>query len=112
MPGADYFLKLTVFEESLQKADFVITGEGSIDAQTLEGKGPFAVALLAKKYNLEVIGLAGKVPEKENKALRKYFDVLLAIGNEPTDLADATKYTKKNLIRTAKEVGNLIALMG
>jgi glycerate kinase len=112
VPGADYFLKLTVFEESLQKADFVITGEGSIDAQTLEGKGPFAVALLAKKYNLEVIGLAGKVPEKENKALRKYFDVLLAIGNEPTDLADATKYTKKNLIRTAKEVGNLIALMG
>jgi len=108
--GADYFLKLTGFEESVKKADLVITGEGSIDEQTLEGKGPFAVAKLAKKHNLEVIALAGKVPEKENKALRQYFDVLLAIGNEPTDLADAMQLTEKNLIRTAKEVGNLIAL--
>ena len=108
--GADYFLKLTGFEESLKKADLVISAEGSIDEQTLEGKGPFAVAQLAKKHNLGVIGLAGKVPEKENKALRKYFDVLLAIGNEPTDLTEAMKLTKENLIRTAKEVGNLIAL--
>jgi len=110
VPGADYFLKLTGFEESLKKADLVITGEGSLDEQTLEGKGPFAVAQLAQKYNIDVIGLAGKVPEKENKALRKYFDVLLAIGNEPTELADAMQLTKVNLIRTAKEVGNLIAL--
>ena len=107
--GADYFLKLTGFEESLKKADIVITGEGSIDEQSLEGKGPFAVAQMAKRYNLGVIGLAGKVPEKENKALRQYFDVLMAIGNEPTELAEAMQLTKENLIRTAKEVGNLIA---
>lgn len=107
--GADYFLKLTGFEESLKKADLVITGEGSIDEQTLEGKGPFAVAKMAKRYNIGVIGLAGKVPEKENKALRQYFNVLMAIGNEPAELADAMQLTKGNLIRTAKEVGNLIA---
>ena len=107
--GADYFLKLTGFEESLKKADIVITGEGSIDEQSLEGKGPFAVAQMAKRYNLGVIGLAGKVPEKENKALRKYFDVLMAIGNKPAELAEAMQLTKENLIRTAKEVGNLIA---
>jgi glycerate 2-kinase len=107
--GADYFLRLTGFEESVKKADLVITGEGSIDEQTLNGKGPFTVAQMAKKYNLEVIGLAGKVPVKENKALRQYFDVLMAIGNEPRDLSEAMKLTKENLIRTAKEIGNLIA---
>ena len=107
--GADYFLKLTGFEESLKKADIVITGEGSIDEQSLEGNGPFAVAQIAKRYNLGVIGLAGNVPEKENKALRKCFDVLMAIGNKQAELAEAMQLTKENLIRTAKEVGNLIA---
>ena len=108
--GADYFLKLTGFEESVKKADLIITGEGSIDEQTLQGKGPFAVAQMAKKYNLKVIGLAGKVPEKENKELRENFDVLMAIGNGPTDVTTAMQFTRENLIRTAREVGNLIAL--
>jgi glycerate kinase len=107
--GADYFLKLTGFEESFKKTDIVITGEGSIDEQTLQGKGPFAVAQMAKKYNLKVIGLAGKVPERKNKALRESFDVLLAIGNGPTDVGNAMLLTLENLIRTAVEIGNLLA---
>lgn len=110
MDGAEYFLKFTRFEESVKKADLVITGEGSIDEQTLQGKGPFAVAQMAKKHNLGVIGLAGKVPERENEALRQYFDVLMAIGNGPTDVDSAMKLTRENLIRTAGEVGNLLAL--
>src|SRR5437764_946736 len=40
----DYFLELTDFDKALRKADVVITGEGSIDEQTLSGKGPFGVA--------------------------------------------------------------------
>lgn len=39
--GIDYFLEFTNFELALGKADLVITGEGSIDNQTLDGKGPF-----------------------------------------------------------------------
>lgn len=107
--GADYFLKLTGFEESLKKADLVITGEGSIDEQTLQGKGPFAVANAAKKKNLPVIGLAGKLPLKKNRALRKYFDVLMPICNEPSDVATALQFTTDNLVRTSFEIGNLLS---
>ncbi|HEY0769373.1 MAG TPA: glycerate kinase, partial [Sphingobacteriaceae bacterium] len=57
--GADYFLELTGFAERLEKADVVITGEGSIAEQTLSGKGPFAVAFMAKAKEIPVIGLAG-----------------------------------------------------
>jgi len=109
--GADQYLALTGFEERLQKADLVFTGEGSIDVQTLQGKGPFAVANKAKKMKLGVIGLAGMVPLKDNEALKHYFDVLLAIGDGPADLADAMQRTEDNLIRTAREVGDLLALM-
>jgi glycerate kinase len=40
----------------------VITGEGSIDEQTLQGKGPFGVAKRAKEFSLPVIAFAGRVP--------------------------------------------------
>ena len=108
--GIEYFLELTGFEIALKKADLVITGEGSIDEQTLQGKGPFGVAYRAKLRGLPVIGLAGNVPRQPNKNLQKYFDVLLAIGHQPCDLSVALKATADNLTRTAIELGNLIAI--
>jgi len=108
--GIDYFLELTNFSSSLEKADLVITGEGSIDEQTLQGKGPFGVAHRAKLKDLPVIAFAGKAPLEVNSDLQKYFDVISAIGNEPADLATALKYTAANLTRTAENLGNLLAL--
>ncbi|MFW6259814.1 MAG: glycerate kinase, partial [Tangfeifania sp.] len=44
VPGADFILKKLNFEEHVQWADIVITGEGKIDAQTLGDKAPVVVA--------------------------------------------------------------------
>ena len=92
------------------KADLVITGEGSIDAQTLEGKGPYGVAARAKEKNIPVIGIAGKVPLTTGPQLEKYFDVLLAINNEPFEMEMVIKNTKDNLVRTAKVLGDLLTI--
>jgi glycerate kinase len=108
--GIEHFLQLTGFEASLEKADIVITGEGSIDEQTLQGKGPFGVAYMAKQKGLPVIGLAGKVPLTRNTALEKYFDALVPIGHQPLDLPAALLATADNLTRTATEIGNLLAV--
>ena len=108
--GIGYFLHLTDFDSSLQKADIVITGEGSIDEQTLQGKGPFGVACLAKEKGCPVIGLAGVVPLQQNANLQQYFDVLLSIGNQPSDLPAAFAATEANLIRTSKALGDLLSL--
>ncbi|MEO8765255.1 MAG: glycerate kinase [Ginsengibacter sp.] len=108
--GINYFLNITGFDEALKKADVVITGEGSIDVQTLHGKGPYGVAVRAKEKNIPVIGLAGKVPITADLELGKYFDVLLSISNEPFDIAAAMHLTKDNLRRTAKSIGDLLAL--
>ena len=69
--GIDHFLELTGFDVALDKADVVISGEGSIDEQTLQGKGPFGVAYKAKSRGLPVIGLAGKVPLQPSKELQQ-----------------------------------------
>ena len=108
--GIDHFLDITGFEDALQKAGLVITGEGSIDEQTLQGKGPFGVALRAKKRQIPVIGFAGKVPLEANTPLQQYFDVLLAIGHAPVETGTALQQTARNLQRTAMELGNTLAL--
>jgi glycerate kinase len=108
--GIDYFLQITGFEQAVRSADIVITGEGSIDEQTLQGKGPYGVAVRAKAEGLPVIGLAGRIPMQKSAALGEYFDMLLPIGNEPADLSTALRFTAANLSRTAGEIGNLLAL--
>ena len=108
--GIAYFLELTEFDKSLGNASVVITGEGSIDSQTLQGKGPFGVAAMAKAHNVPVIAVAGKVPLNNDEELRKYFDVLLAIGNEPADIETAMKNTEANLVRMGNDIGHMLAL--
>lgn len=107
--GIDYFLDLTQFGRSLAQSDLVITGEGSIDEQTLEGKGPYGVAKKAKALGIPVIGLAGRVPIKSNTELERYFDALIAIGNGPVALEEALRNTSDNLANIATQLGNLMA---
>lgn len=108
--GIEYFLDLTGFDQALATSDLLITGEGSIDEQTLLGKGPFGVALRAKQRGLPVIGLAGKVPLHISEGLHRYFDVLIPVCHEPLDIASALKSASANLSRTAFEIGNILSL--
>lgn len=108
--GIDHFLDKTGFDAALLQADLVITGEGSIDLQTLEGKGPYGVAVRAKNKNIPVYALAGKLPLPNHPELRIYFDVLLEIGNGEQDLAAALLATEDNLISTAKNLGDQLAI--
>ena len=108
--GIDYFLDITAFDAALQHADLVITGEGSIDIQTLQGKAPFGVAKRAKQRSIPVIGLAGKVPLYPDDALQQYFDVLVPISHEAMDTKTALRHTYDNLLRTAQCLGELLNL--
>jgi len=106
--GIDYFLQLTGFDEALDNADWVITGEGSLDEQTLQGKAPYGVAIHAKRKGIPVIGLAGRLPQNTQR-LDEFFDVLLPINQRLLHPAEALKHTAANLTATAKALGNLLA---
>ncbi|MEO6522904.1 MAG: glycerate kinase [Mucilaginibacter sp.] len=106
--GIDTFLALTNFNAVLKNADVVVTGEGSIDEQTLQGKGPFGVAKQAKLKGLPVIGMAGRVPLKPSAQMLKYFDILLSINDQDTDLQTALANTTDNLTGTATSIGNML----
>jgi len=108
--GIDYFLTFTAFDQSLAKSHLLVTAEGSIDEQTLQGKGPFGVAKRAKKKGIPVIALAGSIPRVIEPPMDTYFDGLFAIGNAPSSLSEAIPLTAQHLIRTAWQLGNLLAL--
>lgn len=101
--GIGHFLELTSFDERLLEADIVVTGEGSLDAQTVNGKGPFGVALHARAAGRKVVGLAGRIDDPDG-ILAPYFDILRDINPEPTDLATALRHTEKNLEEAMRTV--------
>jgi len=106
--GIDYFLEATGFEKELKKADMVITGEGSIDEQTLQGKGPFGVAKRAKEFSLPVIAFAGRVAITPDQSSQQYFDRIISINENIDDLGTAMKNTYMNLEKAAERFGDLL----
>lgn len=103
--GIDYFLKKIDFDQKLEGADRVVTGEGAIDHQTLEGKAPFGVAVMAKLKNIPVIGVAGKVPEVPDPELLTYFQWLFSINEQPVPLEEAIRQTHPNLVKAGMKIG-------
>ena len=57
--GFDLLADLLDLESRIKQADHVITGEGSLDHQSLGGKGPVALARLANSLSVPVSGFCG-----------------------------------------------------
>lgn len=60
-PGIDLVLELVGLEQQLAGAQLVITGEGSLDEQTLRGKAPAGVARAAQTAGVPVVCVAGRI---------------------------------------------------
>jgi glycerate kinase len=58
--GVETIFEVTQFENAVKKSDLVITGEGRIDKQTLDGKLLMGISSLTKKYNKPLIVVAGQ----------------------------------------------------
>ncbi|MEU4224620.1 glycerate kinase [Nonomuraea sp. NPDC026600] len=59
-PGIDYLLDLLGFGEHVKGARLVITGEGSLDEQSLRGKAPIGVAQAAARAGVPVVAVCGR----------------------------------------------------
>jgi len=104
--GGEQILKWAAFDQALEKADVVITGEGKIDEQTAYGKGPGLVAKKAKDAGKYVIGICGMVSPEPR--YYDYFDWVFPVTNGPQSLKDAFANTEKNLERTGMMLGRML----
>ena len=73
-PGFDVVAEAVGLEAKIENADIVITGEGSLDRQTLEGKTPAGVARLARKFGKPVFAMVGRATN--DPEVREVFDAV------------------------------------
>ena len=89
--GFDMVATQVGLEARIAAADLVVTGEGRLDAQSLQGKGPVGVARLARRLGKKIVGVAGAVDD--SAALRAQFDLLIAIKPAAMPLDEAMRRT-------------------
>ena len=89
--GFDMVASQIDLEARVASADLVITGEGRLDAQSLQGKGPVGVARLARQLGKKIVGVAGSVDDSD--ALRAQFDLLIGIKPAEMPLEEAMRRT-------------------
>lgn len=100
--GVDTFFEIIQFEEALKDCDLVITGEGKIDAQTLQGKVISGVSNLARKYNIPIIAVCGVTEKnmKERLGLKNIYTVL----DYSKSVEDAMQNAAKKLEQIGEEI--------
>ena len=100
--GIDIVLSFVKFDDIVQGAHMVVTGEGSIDAQTLHGKAPAGVLRAARRHNIPVVALGGRV-EGVDALLAGGFREVRAITPAGQPLAEAMQrdVAMENMYNTA-----------
>jgi len=85
--------------ERIAAAEIVITGEGKLDSQSLEGKGPFGVAAAAKEAGKPVWVIAGTI--EQHPGMQSYFDRMVAVVDDDTTLEAAMGRPEESLRKRA-----------
>ena len=104
-PGAELLLETMHFDQLLADADFVITGEGCADRQTLMGKLPFRILQHARAAGIPCHLLAGKV-EDSGELLAAGFASIHCINPPSLSMRDVLRpdVARSNLSATALQV--------
>ena len=89
--GADIVMEITGAEKLICEADIVITGEGRMDSQTVNGKAPYKVLLLAKKKNKPVYGITGLLGSGYEECLKEGFEKIVPLIVPTMDTGEAMK---------------------
>ncbi|MGC5617584.1 glycerate kinase [Georgenia sp. Z1491] len=108
-PGVELVVETVGLEEAVAGADLVLTGEGSVDAQTLSGKTPAGVAAVAARAGVPCVVLAGRVADDAAVLLDHGVTALVPIVPGVTDLPTALAEGGANLRRAASTVTRIFA---
>lgn len=106
-PGIEVMLEVLGFADALERADLVITGEGSLDEQTLHGKAPAGVAAAARAAGKDVVAVCGRLalaPEVLGRAgIRRAYALTDVEPDVAKCIADAGPILERTGARIARD---------
>ncbi|SDK69987.1 glycerate kinase [Nocardioides sp. YR527] len=106
-PGIDVVADLIGLEEQISLADLVVVGEGSLDVQSLAGKGPLGVARLAGSLGVPVIAVVGRNCLSPAQAAGGGLMTVLDLISLDPDPDRCVRYAPELLRRTGGQVARL-----
>ena len=109
-PGIDTVLDFLDFGRRIAAADWVVTGEGSFDRQSLEGKVVDGVARAAKKAQARVAVLAGSVSLAPSEYRKAGITNALAVTGDRVSVEESLAHPEYHLKQTARNLGEIICL--
>ncbi len=110
-PGIETVLDAAGFDEKIDNADFVFTGEGKMDSQSLRGKVVSGVAKRSKKKGIPVIAVVGGY----EPPLEPFYDIgikaVFATNPLPSDFEKIKNKSEENLDLTVENVIRLLNII-
>lgn len=104
-PGIDIALDLGGFDESVRGAALVVTGEGAIDAQTLQGKAPAGVARRARGAGVPVVAVCGHCALDVGAAAAAGIGHVYALTDIEPDIEACRREARSLLEQLAQNLG-------
>ncbi|MDQ3554340.1 MAG: glycerate kinase, partial [Chloroflexota bacterium] len=109
-PGVEVVMELTGFDESLEEADLVLTGEGRVDRQTAFGKTAQGVARRAAEAGRPCICFGGGVTEEGIAALAALGVVVVPVTEAPISVEAQMAAGAAPLERAAERAARLVSI--
>lgn len=107
-PRYDIVMKYLEFEALLERADLVITAEGSLDGQTPYGKIPAEVGRRARERGVPVIALAGTIGKGCAENFAHGIQAFASIVKRPCTLQEAIRDAEELLIHAAEDAVRMV----
>jgi len=107
-PGVEIVADAVGLAHTIAGADWVFTGEGSVDHQTLHGKTPMGVLQLANANRVPTVVFGGRISDDARPLLDAGAVALVPIVRGVGDMADALANARQNLSAAAEMVTRLI----
>jgi len=108
--GIEVVLDAVGFDELLENADVVFTGEGKIDSQSLQGKVIQGVAKRAKQKNVPVIAVVGGVQGDISAIYEQGVNSVFAINQLPEDFSVSRNKSEENLRKTVDNILRILKI--
>ncbi|CBG91448.1 glycerate 2-kinase [Citrobacter rodentium] len=107
--GIEIVTQALNLEEHIHDCTLVITGEGRIDSQSIQGKVPVGVANVAKKYHKPVIGIAGSLTRDVGVVHQYGIDAVFSVLTRIGTLEEAFRDAFDNIYRASRNIAATLA---
>jgi glycerate kinase len=109
VPGVEVVMEETGLRAKVAGADFVLTGEGRIDAQTAFGKTALGVAKVAREAGVACIAVGGGVEPEGEAALWEVGAIAVGVSEAPTSLEAAIAAGMAPIERCGRRLARLVS---